>query len=176
MHSDEEFQFWSWQVCQECFQGGLEQGLKGNASHHMGMHLVAEQANLSCFCSRSSLCYPQCDADTFIMLVNWISKKEGKQVVFQSSQFNLIYCLISQMLMLAQSRSSSDVKAGRQLSWGAEACYKQISHPKSFMKLYHQFTLNKPWIFFEEKQYQEWQILPSLLQGHQWRGLSRFSD
>lgn len=69
-------------MCQECFQGGLEQGLKGNASHHMGMHLVAEQANLSCFCSRSSLCYPQCDADTFIMLVNWICKKEGKQVVF----------------------------------------------------------------------------------------------
>jgi len=44
--------------------------------------------------------------------VNWISKREGKQVVFWSSQLNLIYCLISQMLMLARFRNSADVKAG----------------------------------------------------------------
>ena len=82
MHSNEEFQFCSWEVCQERFQGDAEQGLKGKASQHMGMHSVAEQAHLSRFHSRLSLCYPQCLADTFIMLVNWISKKEGKQAVF----------------------------------------------------------------------------------------------
>lgn len=82
-----------------------------------GCALAAEQDHLSCVCSQLCLCCPQCHADTFIMLVNWISKTEGKQVVPRSSQFNLIYRLISQMVTLAQARSGTDTGAG---SWAGE--------------------------------------------------------
>lgn len=82
-----------------------------------GCAFTAEQDHLSCVCSQLCLCCPQCHADTFIMLVNWISKTEGKQVVLWSSQFNLIYRLTSQMFTLAQARSGADAGAG---SWAAE--------------------------------------------------------
>lgn len=144
-----------------------------------GCALAAEQDHLSCVCSQLCLCCPQCHADTFIMLVNWITKMEGKQVVLWSSQFNLIYRLISQMFMLAQARSRADTGAG---SWAAEL--KGMLHTDKPPEVIHDiitlWAASFRFLFWgggegrrRVEYFQAQQILPSLLQGHQGKRLTQ---
>lgn len=141
-----------------------------------GCALAAEQNLLSCVCSQ--LC-PQCHADTFIMLVNWISKMEGKQVVLWSSQFNLIYWLISQRFTLAQDRSIADTGAG---SWAGELT-GMLQTDKQLEVIHEIITwwaVSFRFLFWwggegrrRVECFQAWQILPSLLQGNQWKKLTQ---